>query len=97
MLRLLLILGLAPINTNSSQYKHRLYKLHRLEKTRDGPRTMQAVVDIIVLGDRGAISAVTETQNHLEIRYVHTSRQLSAPVSSLKEKKHTHTNGFMYY
>lgn len=58
---------------------------------------MQVVVCILILWQSGVICAVTQTQDHLEIRHVHTSRQLSTPVSSLQKNKQTFTTeGFLY-
>lgn len=48
---------------------------------------MQVVVYLFVLGQSGVICAIAQTQDHLEIRYVHTSSQLSTPVSSLGKKR----------
>lgn len=65
---------------------------------------MQVVVYILTLWKSGVICAVAQTQHHLEIRHVHTSRQLPTPVSSLEEEKKKQnksivnftTEGFLY-
>lgn len=54
---------------------------------------MQVVVNLFILRQSGVIRAITQTQNHLEIRHVHTSCQLSTSVSSLeKQNKNTHVH-----
>lgn len=47
--------------------------------------TIKVVVCVFIFRQCGVICAVAQTQKRLKIRHVHTSRQLPAPVSSLKE------------
>lgn len=48
---------------------------------------MPVVVYLLVFRKCGVVCAVAQAQDCLEVRYIHTSCQLSTPVSSLEENR----------